>query len=241
MMKKNGWTLVTGGAKRLGKGIALALAKKGLDIVIQYNQSAREALHVVKECRSFGVKCECIQGDFSERKSTEKFVQEYLSAYPNTRNLINNVGNYLIKNFQETTTSEWYDLIETNLNAPFIITKALVPSIIQTQGSILNLGVSGIRALRADTHATAYTITKEALWGLTLSLAKELEPYKVRVNMVSPGFMDISVDLPKDTSKLPMQRPATTDEVLRAVSFLLDDENSYITAQNIEVTGGLKL
>ena len=83
--------------------------------------------------------------------------------------------------------------------------------------------------------------TKAALWSLTRSLAKECAPHGVAVNMVSPGQLDISLSLPKDTSVLPMKRAGTCLEVARVVGFLLQPENHYITAQNIEIAGALGL
>ena len=98
-----------------------------------------------------------------------------------------------------------------------------------------------MEGLRADVNATAYTITKLGLWMLTRSLAKELAPSQVRVNMVSPGYLDISVDLPEDVSKLPMGRSGTTKEVANIIALLLDKQSSYITGQNIEVAGAVRL
>ena len=79
--------------------------------------------------------------------------------------------------------------------------------------SIVNIGVAGVIALYADTYSTAYTMTKLGLWMLSKSLAKELAPQQVRVNMVSPGLLDNAVDMPKDLSKLPMRRPGTVEDV----------------------------
>ena len=235
------WTLVTGGAQRLGAEICRTLARHGYDVVIHYNHSHREAIHLVKECRKLGVKAECLQGDFSERASIEKFIQEYQKQFPDTANLINNVGNYIMKSGLTSDMSEWYDLIQTNLNAPYELIRALVPSIKQQKGSILNLGVAGMEGLRADIQATVYTLTKVALWMLTRSLAKELAPDLVRVNMVSPGYLEISVDLPKDLAAIPMKRTGTTQEVAKVIVDLIGPDNSYITGQNIEVAGGIRL
>ena len=79
------------------------------------------------------------------------------------------------------------------------------------------------------------------MWLLTKSLAAELAKSSVRVNMVSPGYIENAVDLPENTDKLPMKRPATLDELTRVIAFLLDDQSNYITGQNIDVAGGLLL
>ncbi len=231
------WTLVTGGAKRLGSALCLSLAEKGHSVVVHYNKSEKEALEIVASCQAMGRQAAAIQGDFSSVDSTKKFVQRYLEQFPETNTLINNVGEYLIRSALNTSIEEWLYLFQANLNTPFILSQALTPSIIRSQGQMINIGVSGLRGHIANTYASAYMLTKQALWGLTLALARELAPEKVRVNMVSPGELNISVD----HHRLPMNRPAYCWEVCRVVNFLLDPESSYITGQNIEVAGGLGL
>lgn len=235
------WTLVTGGAKRLGAEIALALAKKGHSLVIHYHHSKGPALELVEKCKQFGVDAECIQGDFSSVKMVEDFIVRYLDNFSETENLINNVGNYLIKPALETTIEEWTSLFQVNLHAPFALCRALSPSIIKYRGNIVNIGVAKLGGISANTYSTAYSITKSALWMLTKSLAAELATSHARANMVSPGYLDIAVDVPSDLEKLPMHRAGKSCEVARVVSFLLEKESAYITGQNIEVAGGFGL
>lgn len=235
------WTLVTGGAKRLGAELCVGLAKERLPILLHYKTSAEEARHVVEECRTYGVEAHSIQGDFSSLEGTHAFIQNCLEKYPSIKNLINNVGNYLVKSAADTSPEEWNALFQTNLHAPFALSTAFIPSLIQHQGSIINIGMVGVNHMAADTYCTAYRMAKMALNMLTKSLAKELAPQNVRVNMVSPGFLENSVDLPKNVTRLPMHRTASLNEVVRVVSFLLQDDSSYITGQNIEVGGGVLL
>jgi 3-oxoacyl-[acyl-carrier protein] reductase len=136
---------------------------------------------------------------------------------------------------------EWLKLFQTNLHAPFILIKHLVSSLCQHRGHIINIGAAGLGRMRADTYSTAYTLTKQNLWMLTRSLALELAPAGVRVNMVSPGHLETSVNLPTDPLKLPMGRPGYHHEISRLILFLLDPANHYITGQNIEVAGGVSL
>lgn len=233
------WTLVTGGAKRLGAEICLGLAKKGYDVIVHYHTSAAEAAHVVEACRRSGVKAEKISGDFSSTASTERFAAECLHRFPDIANLINNVGSYQLETILQTSAVQWDTLFQTNLHAPFTLIKALAPSLIRAQGSIINIGVAGIGHVRSQAKAGPYGIAKAGLWMLTKTLARELAPEQVRVNMVSPGMLDISIDL--DAVALPMSRPGTTEEVTNAILFLLEPANRYITGQNIEVAGGYAL
>lgn len=235
------WTLVTGGAKHLGAALCIDLAKRGHSIALHYNTSEDEAKKTAAECRQYGVNAEVIQGDFSSVAGVDAFIRDYLKCFPETAHLINNVGNYAIGNFEKTSLDTWLDLFQCNLFAPIALIKALTPSLIKARGTITNIGVVGLNSIPATTYAPAYTATKLSLFMLTKSLAKELAGSGVRVNMVSPGYLETAVDLPADLSTLPEGRPGTAEEVANAVAFLINPENSYITGQNLEVAGGLRL
>jgi NAD(P)-dependent dehydrogenase (short-subunit alcohol dehydrogenase family) len=235
------WTLVTGGAKNLGAVLSKELASHGYPVVIHYKDSAQEAKNLVKECLKFGVEAECIQGDFSTLESTKKFINEYQRNFPDTQNLINNVGNFFLGSSLKASAEQWIDLFQTNLHAPYMLIQNLVPSIKKQKGSIINLGVAGLNSSRADIFSTAYTITKSALFTLTKSLALELAHDGVRVNMISPGYLTGSIDLPKDLSKIPMHRLGEKMEIAETALFLLSEKALYITGQNIEIAGGVRL
>lgn len=236
-----GWTLVTGGAKRLGAVICLKLARAGHNVIVHYNTSAKEALEVVEECKTHGVEAEAVQGDLSSSEGVEALAKVIVSRFPKLTNLINNVGNYLIKPTLETSIVELVELYQTNFFAPFVLIQKLTPLIKKHRGAVINLGVTGLENRKADCTSVAYTLTKSSLLLLTKSLAKDLAPFDVRVNMVSPGYIENAVDLPEDLSTLPMGRAATCEEVARVILFLLDKDSEYITGQNIEVAGGIRL
>lgn len=236
---KNSWTLVAGGAKGVGASIAMALAKKGNPIIIQYRKSKAEASQTAEACRNLGSEAEIIEGDFSSKESTADFLERYLAIFPQTANLVYNVGNYFRGTVTEASSELWYEIFETNLHAPYFMIKALLPNIKREKGSIVNIGVCGLGRSRADKYAAVYAITKESLWSLTLSLAKELAPDGVRVNMVSPGL--IEGEKATGSICIPMKRAATYEEVARAVVFFMDPQNGYITGQNMEIAGGLRL
>lgn len=236
-----GWTLVTGAAKGLGRAICLALSKKGYDLVIHYNKSLKEAKELQRQCQANGVAAALLQGDFASEKALQTFLKKYKKEFGNTSCLINNVGNYWIGGFQKTTEAQFQELFQTNFFAPVALMQQLLPSIIQFKGSIINIGVVGIEGVRAEVYSPAYTSTKLALASITKSLALELAPKGVKVNMVSPGFMKNSVDLPKDLKELPMQKAVTLEEVAKLIVFLLDKSNQNITGQNIEVGGAVRL
>ena len=231
------WVLVTGGAKNLGAALCLALAENGYSVVVHYDHSKDDAEHVVARCKEKGVEAAAIQGNFDSLASVKKFIENYQKEFSDTSTLINNVGEYLIRSALHTSHEEWMHLFQVNLHAPFVLSKALAPTLIKNKGQIINIGASGLKRQSAHTYSTAYTLTKEGLWGLTLALARELASQGVRVNMVSPGQLETSID----SYKIPMHRPAYCWEVARVVNFLLDPASAYITGQNIEVAGGLGL
>jgi NAD(P)-dependent dehydrogenase (short-subunit alcohol dehydrogenase family) len=235
------WTLVTGGAKGLGAEICRRLAKKGGNVLVHFRSSEDEVEQVVEACKKGGGNAQAVQGEFSSREGIEKFLAALSPFLSSIRFLINNVGEYDVAPFAITTDSLVYEMFHANAIAPMLITKALLPSLIHTKGRIVNIGTAGLNRQSADAHAPVYMAGKRALLSFTKSLAKELAPYRVNVNMVSPGFMENSIGLPEDLSTLPFGRAASLEEVAKLVTLLLGEDASYITGQNIEITGAVRL
>jgi NAD(P)-dependent dehydrogenase (short-subunit alcohol dehydrogenase family) len=236
------WTLVTGGAKGLGAEICKTLAMRGHNILIHYRSSYEEAISIKDVCCAYGVKADIIQGDFSSLEQVNAFIMTLQERFPDSvANLVNNVGNYCISHPLETADEEWLALFQTNLHAPVALMRALMPILVLLKGSIVNIGVAGINHVPSDVYSTAYTASKLALWMTSKALAKEFAPKGVRVNMVSPGVLENAVDAGSAIKSVPMGRLGLLKEVARVVAFLLDDDNSYITGQNIEVGGGVRL
>jgi NAD(P)-dependent dehydrogenase (short-subunit alcohol dehydrogenase family) len=233
------WTLVTGGAQGLGAVLCESLAAEGYSILVHYRHSQQEAENVADRCRQYGVESQTIEGDFSSLGSTIHFTEQCLKRFPGMKNLINNVGNDFIGSVEATTPEEWQKLFQVNVHAPFILSQAFLPMLKTSKGNIINIGVAGINQIRASVERPAYMAAKSSLLLLTKSLAKELASSQVRVNMVSPGYLENSVAKPKGV--LPMDRLGTLEECARVVSFLLKEENGYITGQNIEVSGAVGL
>lgn len=211
------WVLVTGAALRLGAAIAKKLADQGHAVVIHYNTHEKQARELSAHCLG----SEIIQGDFAN--SLEDFIGRYKERFPNTKGLINNVGNYALG--APSSLSNIDTLLQTNLTAPMSITHALLPFIKKAKGHIINIGSANLS--NPWTYATPYGISKAALLFYTLSLAKELLG-DVRVNMVSPGYLDISEDLPSTV------QPVKVLEAAHLIATLF--EQNCITGQNVEVS-----
>lgn len=218
--------LITGGAKKLGRVLTLALSKK-YPVVMQYRNSKKEAMELQKIANA-----QIIYGDFSTIEGIHSFVSEYKKRFPNTEILIHNASQYLFGSFSEAPIEKGLMQWNTDFLAGLILARELSSSL----KNIIFLGVAGLMQSLSDTRTSFYTLSKLNLLMLTKSLAKELAPKNVRVNMISPGYLEESIDQPKS---LPMQRPAKWEEIEDALLFLL--ENSYITGQNLEVAGGVRL
>lgn len=231
--------LVTGAGKGLGRAIALELAKQGHSVALHYKESEREALALAKTCATFGVEATPLFGDFSSQNSTNLFIENYLNRFHETKGLVNNVGNYLIAPLVETALDRWLSLFQTNFFTPLSLCFALIPSLKRMKGSILNIGVTGLER-RAFTETTAYATTKTALLTYTRALAKELAREEVRVNMLSPGYMENAVDLP-NVSELPFKRAGSLEEVAKLAALFFSPLTGYITGQNLEVSGAFGL
>lgn len=235
------WTLVTGGAQGLGKEICKRLMQEGHSLIIHYRTSKDSALKLQEECRLQGVEAHIVHGDFSDLKNIKLFAHSIKELQVPIANIIHNVALYNTKKTLALKPLEFEQLLHTNILAPYIITEQLLPSIKKNKGNIISIGTAGINSAKAEVHAGAYMMTKRALFDLTRSMAKELVSDGVRVNMVSPGFLERSVDQPGPNAKLINNRVASPKEIVNAIIFLLSPDNDYITGQNIEVTGGFKL
>lgn len=235
------WTLVTGGAKGLGKEICLTLAKKGHNVLVHFRKSKEEAEAVAEECRKSGVLSKTVQADFSNPEGIQGLLDMARKQTWEIKFLINNVGNFFEGALSDTPVETWHSLFQTNLHAPFLLIRGLLPEIASQKGAVINIGSAGCNDLRGDAKYAAYSLTKRSLYFLTKSFAKEAAKDGVRVNMVSPGELENSVTLAGRREKLPFGRAGALREVAEVVSFLLLPENAYITGQNIEVAGGFAL
>ncbi len=213
--------LVTGASKRLGALICYELASNGYDLYIHYRTSKKEAEQVREACQKMGVNAEIIGGDLMSIEP------------PAVDHLINNVGVYTKESLLNYSIEEWKECFEVNCFAPFALTRRFLP----TLKSVLNIGVSGLE--NSDRQCSLYRLTKKTLLHVTKMLAAELAPQGIRVNMVSPGQLSISEDLPEDLKSLPMGRATMPSEITEMIVHLL--KSPSITGQNIDISGGLGL
>jgi 3-oxoacyl-[acyl-carrier protein] reductase len=239
--------LVTGGARDIGRAIALGLADAGAFVAINYHSSEAPANDLVKQIESRGGKAVAIGADVSRTEGAERLVAETCAAFGDKIDiLINNAGGLIArKKLEEMDESFWDEVLGLNLRSVFLVTRAAAPHL-REGGAIVNLASLAARD-GGGGGALAYSAAKGGVLTLTRGLSKELAPRKIRVNCVSPGMIDTTFH---DTFTSPEVRKAvagrtsvgregTSEDVANAVLFLASDASAYITGESIEINGGI--
>lgn len=254
MSAKNKIALITGGSRGLGKNMAIAIAKKGLDVIITYNSNKAAADDVIKEIQSLGQKAKAFQLDTSNVKQLDAFVKEatsYLQAEngsPNLDFLVNNAGTALYMPVTDTTEAQMDDIFNIHYKGVFFLTQKMLPYI-NDGGGIINIS-SGLTRIIIP-GSSVYGSLKSAVETLTRYLAKELGPRKIRANVVAPGAIetDFGGGRTRDNKEINAQIASLTalgrvglpDDIGGVVAFLCTDDAYWINGQRIEVSGGQAL
>ncbi len=232
--------LVTGGARGIGRGIALALAAAGHDVAVHYLSSRAEAEAVCVEAAALGVTAVALQADLSDRIAARRLVTAAHARLGRLDVLVNNVGNYVFTPFAELTDAQWDDMLESNLSATFATCQAALPLMrAQGYGRIVNLGYAGAQQLVARPNLVAYAIAKSGVIILTRSIARAEAAHGITANVVAPGVIENSLTQP--TREIPAGRVGLVEEVSRSVVFLAAEDSAYVTGQVVEVAGGWNL
>ena len=234
--------LVTGGAKRLGRASALALANAGADVVVTYLSSANEVQRTRKELEKTGARVLAVNCDVTDPKSVSGAMKQTITELGGLDILVNNAGAYETVTFDELTVQQWDSIFGVNVRGPFVVSKAALPHLRRRKGRIIHLGsLGGLRAWPTHAH---YCSSKAALHMLTKSMATALAP-EVAVNCVAPGMIDLgeksaSAFMARMAKQTPMRRNGTGEDVAAAVLFFATAP-SFITGQVLYVDGGLGL
>jgi NAD(P)-dependent dehydrogenase (short-subunit alcohol dehydrogenase family) len=243
--------LVTGSSRGLGKSTALNLAKKGVDVIVTYHRNAEEAQNVVIEIEQLGAKAIALQLDTANIKTFDSFVgqiQQSLQDQWQTDRfdfLINNAGTGVYTSFADTTEEDFDHLMNIHVKGVFFLTQKLLP-LINDGGRIVNLS-SGLTRIILPGYA-AYATMKGAMETLTKYMAKELGARRIAVNIVAPGAIatDFGGGVVRDnpdlnqfiTSQTALGRVGLPDDIGGAIASLLSEDNKWVNAQRIEVSGG---
>jgi len=243
-MVKN--AIVTGGSRGIGKAIAIALSKKGINVALTYRTDKEKALSVVRKIENNGDKALCIELDQKNRNNIRRVIEEMHESFGKINILVNNAAIAQEKAFETITDNDWDNMMEVNLRGPFILSQEVIPDMVeQSWGRIVN--ITSIGGQWGGYNQVHYAAAKAGLISLTMSLAKIYSKYGITTNAVAPGL--VSTDMSKyelntnegkkKAASIPIGRIATAKEIANVVAFLVSDEASYITGQTINVNGGM--
>lgn len=233
--------LITGASKRIGKSIALNLAKHGYDIAIHYNKSKTSAINLVEELNSLKVRSSIFKLDLMKIDKIEEWFDEINKVFGTVNVLINNASVFEYDSLKSSSLSSLNKHLDINLKAPFLLSKFFVKNLKSQKGNIIN--ILDQRVLNISPYFTSYTISKSALHTLTKSLALSLAP-KIRVNAVAPGPTLRSIrqnekEFKEQIKRTPLQKQVSLNEINNAINFLLN--NKSVTGQTIMVDSGQNL
>ena len=233
--------VVTGGARRLGRHLALALAARGYDIVCLYRTSDADALALVDQVATAGGRARALRVDVSSQAEVAAAFSDIGAHEGRVDLLVNNVGNYNPQDVTALDPSVWDATIGANLSGAYYCCYHAL-RLMPDGGQIVSIGMAGLEGIRANRRGADYYVSKTGLLVLTRALAAGYADRQIRVNMISPGQLENSIDLPAPERMgrtVPLGRAGTLEDVAQALHYLLDA--GYVTGMNIDVSGGYRL
>ncbi len=234
--------LVTGGARRIGREIALELAAAGADITLTYLNSKTEAEQTLQLIQQLGRHAIAIECDVRSEHSVRAAIAASVNFRGHLDVLVNNAAIFESASLDKLSLEQWDAVFETNARGPFLVAREALPHLRGSRGRIVNIGsLGGLRPWADHAH---YCASKAALHMLTQAMAKAFAP-EVAVNCVAPGWIDMGETEPQEAAqrfaaKTPMQRNGTARDVAQAVAFFATTGN-FLTGQILAVDGGLGL
>ncbi len=237
--------VVTGASRGIGKAIALALAKDGFNVVINYNGNKEKAEQVKKECEDYGVNAITVKANVADFTESENLIKEAVSTFGSIDVLVNNSGitkDTLLLRMKE---EDFDSVIDVNLKGTFNTIKHAARQMMkQRNGSIINM--SSVVGISGNAGQINYAASKAGVIGLTKSVARELASRGIRANAVAPGFIETDMtDELNDKAKeeilktIPLNDTGKSEDVANLVAFLASEKSRYITGQVIHVDGGM--
>lgn len=234
--------LITGGAKGIGRGIALDLASRQWNIAFCYRTSETEAKTTAQEITQRGGQALALQCDVSDPTAAKNLVTEVEGKWGRIDVLINGAGPYHRVNLFNETIEGWNEMFAGNLHPIFYLAQAVAPGMkSRNAGRIISFGMANADQMEAQPDVTAHYIAKAGVLILTRTLAKLLAPYGITVNAISPGFIDSGSAPPHELAAMTKRIPAgyigTVDDTVAAVRYLLSEDARYVNGANIQISG----
>jgi 3-oxoacyl-[acyl-carrier protein] reductase len=234
--------LITGGAKGIGRGIALDLAAQHWKIAFCYRTSEPEAQKTALTITERGGQALAIRCDVSNPVAATDLVDQVEQKWGGIDVLINGAGPYHRINLFEETVEGWNEMFDGNLHPIFYLAKAVAPGMkTRKSGRIINFSMANADQMISQPDVTAHYIAKASVLILTRTLAKLLAPHGITVNAVSPGFIDSGSAPPEElagmTKRIPAGYIGTVDDTVAAVRYLLSEDARYVNGANIQISG----
>jgi len=237
--------LVTGASRGIGKSIALSLGNLGAEVVVNYSSSDEKAEEVVEKIRALGGKSYKLKFDVSNEESVNEAINQIIKNSGTIDILINNAGITRDGLLLRMKTSQWNEVLDTNLKGVFLCTKNVAKFMIKNRsGKIVN--ITSIVGLIGNPGQANYSAAKAGVIGFTKSCAKEFASRGINVNAIAPGFIDTemteNLDVENILKMIPLGKLGSTDQIANLVNFLVSSEASdYITGQTISIDGGMNM
>jgi 3-oxoacyl-[acyl-carrier protein] reductase len=234
--------LITGGAKGIGRGIALDLAARRWKIALCYRRSETEAHKTAQAITERGGQALAIRCDVGDPAAAKQLAAQVEQTWGRIDVLVNGAGPYHRVNLFEETVDGWHEMFDGNLHPIFYLAQAVAPGMkARKSGRIINFSMANADHMVAQPDVTAHYIAKAGVLILTRTLAKLLAPHGITVNAVSPGFIDSGSAPPEELAGMAKRIPAgyigTVDDAVAAVRYLLSDEARYVNGANIQISG----
>jgi NAD(P)-dependent dehydrogenase (short-subunit alcohol dehydrogenase family) len=240
--------LVTGAQQGIGRAIAVAMAREGADVGINFLDDPGAADRVAGEVRGLGRKAVTVRGDVAQRKDVEAMVAAVTAGLGPPDILVNNAGVFPRSEFLELPEREWDHVLGVNLKGGFLCAQATARAMVAAgrPGAIVNISSS---AIRGDARGVHYSASKAGVLGLTRAMALALAPHRIRVNAIAPGLTDTQQPRDGNTEEqivaraleIPLGRMAQPEEIARVAVFLASDDAGWITGELIHANGGAYL
>jgi 3-oxoacyl-[acyl-carrier protein] reductase len=234
--------LITGGARGIGRAVALDLASRGWSVAICYRTSASEAAEVVEIAKRQGAPGLAIRCDVSDSSAATAMVDDVANRWGHIDALINSAGPYHRIALLEETNEGWHSMFDNNLHPVFYLSKAVVPYMKERKwGRIICFSMSNAEQLIAQPQLTAHYISKVGVIVLMRSLARIVAPHGITANCIAPGFIDSgsapAEELAAARKRIPAGYIGTVEETAAVVRFLLSEDARYINGANIQISG----
>ncbi|MFA0889001.1 MAG: 3-oxoacyl-[acyl-carrier-protein] reductase [Synergistales bacterium] len=239
--------LVTGSGKGIGRAVAIALAKKGIDIAVNYSRSEEAALKTAEMIRKEGGECRVFRADVSKTEDVRALFEATKTSLGPVSILVNNAGITRDSLLIRMKDEDWREVLTLNLEAAFLCSREAVRDMAKARwGRIIN--VSSVVGIIGNPGQANYCASKAGLLGLTKSIAREYGMRGITANAVAPGWIetDMTASLKPEIREamlktVPAARPGLPEDVASVVAFLASDEASYVNGQTIAVDGGMTM